>query len=403
MAEKLTIAMIAMHTSPLAQPGQGDAGGLNVYVKNLSLALIQAGYQLLVFTRKTSSTDAPLMLDDATASQLIPIAAGRLDLPKEALSGLTTQFADTLVEEVLERAHHPVVLHSHYWLSGIAALHAAERLQAPVIHTMHTLGAAKNISSPGSEPPHRVEREAYIGAKASMLTANTAVEKQELIQHTGVDADRVLVVHPGVDHHLFSPEGASQWPGKHVPRSPKVLFAGRMQSFKGPHVLVEALAILRQRGHRVLPVVHFTGAMSGQNRYDVRERAFLLGVAEQCSFSPPVSPTVLASYMRAADVVAVPSVAETFGLVAIEAQACGTPVIAHKAGGLTTAVADGVTGQLVNSLAPQAWADLLESVMTQPCQWQAYGRAAIRHAQQFSWTAMAHRMLRIYTSAARVG
>ena len=400
MTEQLTIVMVAMHTSPLAQPGQGDAGGLNVYVRNLSQALIRQGHQVLAFTRKTSGAEAPVAVDAATDSQVIPIAAGRYALPKEALGTLTSQFAQRVVDEVTNRARHRVVVHSHYWLSGLAAVEVAHRLQSPMIHTMHTLGAAKNSSVPGSEPAYRVERERYITAKASVLTANTAAEKQELVVHTGVAPERVVVVPPGVDHHIFTPDGPVVWPGKHDQAGPRVLFAGRMQPFKGPHVLVEALAALRRRGHAVLPTVHFTGALSGQNHYDVHAQAYLLGVAQYCSFSQPVSPTVLASYMRAADVVAVPSVSESFGLVAIEAQACGTPVLAHRAGGLTTAVADQRTGELLDSLTPQAWADALESVMLQPATWRTYGEAAVRHAATFSWTGMAHRMLQLYRTAA---
>lgn len=231
-----------------------------------------------------------------------------------------------------------------------------------------------------------------------MLTANTQVEKQELLKHTEVDANRVEVVHPGVDHEVFSPEGPSRWPGRDTGDGPRLLFAGRMQPYKGPHVLVDALAVLRRRGHEVLPQIHFTGAVSGQRTYDVQARAYLAGLSQQCSFSAPVQPRVLASYMRAADVVLVPSVAESFGLVAIEAQACGTPVIAHRAGGLTTAVADKITGEFVPSLVPETWADVLESVLHEPERWRAYGRAAIGHANQFSWTAMAQRMLGIYGS-----
>ena len=398
MDEKLTVVMVAMHTSPLAQPGQGDAGGLNVYVRNLSEALIRLGHQVLAFTRKASSADVPVVVDEKTRSQVIPVAAGLLNLPKESLAGLTGQFADAMCEELTQRAQHRVVFHSHYWLSGLAALEAGRRLQAPVVHTMHTLGGAKNSSAPGSEPAYRIEREAYIGAKADMLTANTQVEKHELLKHTEVDANRVEVVHPGVDHEVFSPEGPSRWPGRDTGGGPRLLFAGRMQPYKGPHVLVDALAVLRRRGHEVLPQIHFTGAVSGQRTYDVQARAYLAGLSQQCSFSAPVQPSVLASYMRAADVVLVPSVAESFGLVAIEAQACGTPVIAHRAGGLTTAVADKKTGELVSSLVPETWADLLESVLHDPDRWQAYGRAALGHANQFSWTAMAQRMLGIYGS-----
>ncbi|TQL72666.1 D-inositol-3-phosphate glycosyltransferase [Enteractinococcus coprophilus] len=396
MDERLTIVMISMHTSPLAQPGQGDAGGLNVYVRNLTEALICAGHQVLCFTRKTSVRDATVVLDEKTQSKVIPLVAGRLALAKEALIGLTTQFAQTMLPVIRELAQHRVVMHSHYWLSGVVALEASEQLNCPVVHTMHTLGAAKNVSAPGTEPPYRLEREALISTKASALIANTAVEKHELIQHTGVSAKKITVVHPGVDHDIFDPKGPSYWPGRDYADSPRILFAGRLQHFKGPHVLIDALADLQKRGVDPLPVIHFTGASSGNQTYDVRARAHLLGVAKACSFAPPVQPDTLASIMRAADVVAMPSVAESFGLVALEAQACGTPVIAHRAGGLTTAVVDGLTGQLIDSLDPHAWADALASVVHDPATWQKFAAAGIEHAAGFSWAAMAARMAGIY-------
>lgn len=403
MNDKLTIVMVSMHTSPLAQPGQGDAGGMNVYIHNLTTALIRAGHQVLSFTRKTSSSEIPVVLDETTDSWVIPVAAGQLHLPKEALSGLTTQFAQAMMSHVANHAQHRVVLHSHYWLSGLAALHVAQQLAVPVVHTMHTLAAAKNSSSPGAEPAFRVEREAFLGAKVSTIIANTRVERDELVSYAGVDPARIAVVHPGVDHRVFSPTGSATWPGKTRQGAAKILFAGRMQPFKGPHVLVEALAVLHQQGYEHLPVVHFTGSLSGQQHYDVRSRAYLLGVAPYCSFSKPVAPAVLADYMRAADVVAVPSVAESFGLVAMEAQACGTPVLAHRAGGLTTVVEHGVTGKLVDSRDPHVWAEALIELMEHPGRWRQYGLAAERHAQQFSWTAMADSMLEIYQTAPPVG
>ena len=399
--ESFTIVMISMHTSPLAQPGQGDAGGLNVYVRNLTNALIDAGHQVLCFTRKTSSADTTVVLDELTQSKVLPIVVGRLSLPKEALVELTTQFAQTMLPMIRDHARHRVVVHSHYWLSGVVALQVAEELNCPVVHTMHTLGAAKNASAPGTEPSYRLEREAFISAKANALIANTAVEKQELVEHTAVNAQKITVVHPGVDHTIFEPAGPTTWPGRHSSEGPRVLFAGRLQQFKGPHVLVDALAALHKRGFSPLPVIHFTGATSGSRAYDVRARSHLLGVAQYCSFSDPVTPDELASLMRAADVVAMPSVAETFGLVALEAQACGTPVIAHRAGGLTTAVADGISGQLIDSLEPHAWADALASVVDEPARWQQFGAAASEHAAAFSWSAMAERMAEIYAQTLR--
>lgn len=402
MGAQLTIVMISMHTSPLAQPGQGDAGGLNVYIRNLTESLIHAGHQVLSFTRKTAATDQTVVLDQATGSKVIPLSVGRLSLPKEALAQLTAQFSDDLVHGVEQHAKHKIVLHSHYWLSGMVAHQVSLRLNVPVIHTMHTLGATKNSSAPGTEPLYRIEREAFICAQAQVVTANTLVEKQELVQYTRVDPERIEVVHPGVDHEIFQPDGPAVWPGRITDAAPRILFAGRQQRYKGPHVLLQALAILRNRGFHTLPVVHFTGAVSGSPEYDLHAQAHLLGVAQWCSFSSPVTPETLAGYMRAADVVAMPSVTESFGLVAIEAQACGTPVIAHKVGGLTTAVANGVSGQLVDSLSAAAWADVLETVVDDPQRWRDFGAAGFHHSAQFSWSAMADRMVEIYCSAMRV-
>lgn len=215
--------MISMHTSPLAQPGQGDAGGLNVYIRNLAYALIEAGHQVLCFTRRTEADDHTVILDEHTDSKVIPLAVGRLSLPKEALADLTTEFACALVSTVPHHAKHKIVLHSHYWLSGMVAYHAGLALHAPAIHTMHTLGATKNKSAPGTEPAYRIECENFICAHAEVITANTVIEKQELVQHTGVHPDRVTVIHPGVDHRVFRPYGPARWPGRVRDGSPKVL------------------------------------------------------------------------------------------------------------------------------------------------------------------------------------
>lgn len=399
MDAQLTIVMISMHTSPLAQPGQGDAGGLNVYIRNLAYALIEAGHQVLCFTRRTEADDHTVILDEYTDSKVIPLAVGRLSLPKEALADLTTEFACALVSTVPHHAKHKIVLHSHYWLSGMVAYHAGLALHAPAIHTMHTLGATKNKSAPGTEPAYRIECENFICAHAQVITANTVIEKQELVQHTGVHPDRVTVIHPGVDHRVFRPYGPARWPGRVRDGSPKVLFAGRLQYYKGPHVLLQALAILRDRGAAVLPLLHFTGAVSGDSAYDLRAQAYLLGIHEQVSFSAPVSPDTLAEYMRAADVVAMPSISESFGFVAVEAQACGTPVIAHGVGGLTVAVADGTTGRLIDTLDAEAWADVLDSLAYDSQRWREYGAAGVNHAAQFSWSAMAKRMVSLYKLA----
>lgn len=408
------VVMVSLHTSPLAQPGSGDAGGLNVYVRHLALALRRLGHPVWILTRQDSPGQHPAELtdedqgpDDGPAAWVLPVPAGpAAPMDKSRLRPWVEQFA-AAGREALERAGalgggEAVVVHSHYWLSGLAAERLSGSLGAPWVHTMHTLAAVKRAQDPqADEGSEREAGESRIAREADALVANTPAERQDLVRHAGAAPDRIVVVAPGVDTAVFSPEGPAVWPG--APGRLRVLFAGRIQTHKGPQVAVQALGELRRalpagRSSGPAPVaLHVTGAASGSGRLDLQAVARQAGVQDWCTVSEPLSPPELAAAYRAADVVVMPSRSESFGLVALEAQACGTPVLAHRVGGLVHAVQDGATGRLLPDLDPGTWAAALRQILDDPQAWTDLGPAAARRAQEFGWDRMARTMSGLYT------
>ncbi|WP_246858349.1 glycosyltransferase [Citricoccus sp. SGAir0253] len=407
--EPFGIVMVSLHTSPLAQPGQGDAGGLNVYVRHLAIRLAATGHRVWVLTRRDRAgqraEDLPVpAAAGAARATVLPVPAGPAGpVAKEDLPRWVDDFA-AAAPGVLAAAGGCQgedcrwIVHSHYWLSGLAGLAVSRSLRAPLVHTMHTMAAVKNARDRRSaEPEEREAAEQQIASAADLLVANTPAEREELVDHYGADADRITVIPPGVDTTVFTEHGPVRWPGRPAPLN--VLFAGRIQGHKGPQVLLRALGLLRRRHGGPPPLaLHLTGAASGRHELDLDAIVAQEGLGDVVSTSGPVSAPDLAAAFRAAHVVAVPSFSESFGLVALEAQACGTPVLAHRVGGLVHAVADGVTGRLVDSLDPADWADAFEAVLADPAAWRALGPAAARRARGFSWDAMADRMTRAYAA-----
>jgi D-inositol-3-phosphate glycosyltransferase len=403
------IVMVSLHTSPVAQPGQGDAGGMNVYVRHLSIRLAAAGHPVWVLTRRERRGQGPQDLPvpespGAARAIVLPVSAGpAAPVPKEDLPRWVDDFAAAAPAALAAAGGCQGddcrwIVHSHYWLSGLAGLAVAASLDAPLVHTMHTMAAVKNARDRRSaEPEERESAEQQIASAAHLLIANTPAERQELIEHYAAAPGRIDVIPPGVDTEVFTPHGPAHWPGH--PAALKVLFAGRIQGHKGPQVIIRALGRLRQR-HPQGPSValHLTGARSGQGDLDLATLVAEAGLAEVVTTSGPVTADALAAMYRAADVVAVPSYSESFGLVALEAQACGTPVLAHRVGGLVHAVADGVTGRLVDGLEPADWAAELGRIAADPDAWRGLGPAAAQRARGFSWDAMAARMSAAYES-----
>lgn len=399
--------MLSYHTSPLEQPGQGDAGGMNVYVRRISAALAEVGHDVVVLTRRTAAHQRTEPLAESPRVQVVPVGAGpaRPASKEEQLQWLAN-FTDTAVDQVraLVNSGRSVVIHSHYWMSGFAGEAVAGALGLPWFHSMHTIGAVKNArDDDADEPPERLRAESAIGSSADVLIANTTIEADELIDYCGAASSRIRVVPPGVDHHIFRADGPVEWPTDSGDRI-RLLFAGRFQPHKGPHVIIEALEIIHRVHDRLDEFdVHFTGAQSGALQLDLEQLARDRGIAAPCTFTPPLSPERLARMMRAADVQVMPSYSESFGLVGLEAQACGTPVLAHRVGGLTQAVAPERSGRWVDDLEPESWSEALLTIADDPAAWTALSASSVAHAAGFSWTASAEQLSGLYAEALSPG
>lgn len=408
------VAMLSLHTSPLEQPGGGDAGGMNVYVRALALELAAAGITVDIYTRRTSASQ-PGTVALAPHVDVHHIQAGPFGkVSKEALPELVNEMADAVAAhiEALSDAPSPAgqaalpvnVIHSHYWLSGMAGLLVAKRLDLPLVHTMHTMARVKNHHlRPGqlAEPGIREDGEQHIVAGATRLIANTTAEAAELEGHYDGCEQRIDVVSPGVDLKIFKPafrDRSRQELGIAAERF-HVVFAGRLQRLKGPHVLVKAAALLRAERPDIDLQLTFLGARSGSDKYDLAAMIDDAGLSTCASVLPPVGPERLADWYRSADVVAVPSSSESFGLVALEAQACGTPVVATNVGGLPRAVSDGRTGLLVASRSHKLWAQAIASLHDFPQTRADMGRAASVYAEAFGWERTAAQTMASYDLA----
>nr|WP_240003389.1 D-inositol-3-phosphate glycosyltransferase [Streptomyces cinnamoneus] len=405
------VAMLSVHTSPLHQPGTGDAGGMNVYIVELAKRLASINIEVEIFTRATTGT-LPPTVELAPGVLVRHIDAGPYEgLAKEELPAQLCAFTHGVMQAWAgHRPGHYDLVHSHYWLSGHVGWLAAQRWGVPLVHAMHTMAKVKNAAlaeGDTPEPAARVIGETQIVRAADRLIANTDGEAQELVHHYEADPEKVAVVHPGVNLDRFRPadgraaarERLGLPPGALVP-----LFAGRIQPLKAPDVLLRAVAVLldRQPELRSRIVVPVVGGPSGSGLAKpegLQKLAARLGVADVVRFRPPVGQERLADWYRAASVLVMPSHSESFGLVAAEAQACGTPVVAAAVGGLPVAVRDGVSGFLIDGHDPADYATALGRFANEPGLADTMGAAAARHAQSFGWGAAAAATAEVYTAA----
>lgn len=401
----MRIAMISMHTSPLQQPGTGDAGGMNVYIRAIAQELASQGMDVDIYTRATRPSQGEVV-QVADNLRVINIIAGPYEgLSKEELPTQLAAFAGGIVQ--FQRCHNLSydLIHSHYWLSGQVGWLLRDLWQIPLVHTAHTLAAVKNLHD-GQESEARRICEQQITDNADILVVNTQEEADNILRHYDGDRDRIRIVPPGADVKLFHPGGerATELSRRElgIPLHDKVVaFVGRLQQFKGPQVLIAALAeLLRRDPDRNIKVI-ICGGLSGAHASPqyYRDMATQLGVEKKIRFLEPRPPEELVSVYRAADVVAVPSFNESFGLVAMEAQATGTPVVAARVGGLPIAVAEGETGLLVDGHSPQAWADALGELLDDDDTRIRMGEDAVRHAQGFSWAEAASTLASVYSEA----
>jgi D-inositol-3-phosphate glycosyltransferase len=390
---------------------------MNVYIVEVSKRLAEAGVEVEIFTRATAS-DVPRTVELAPGVRVRHALAGPFEgLAKEDLPAQLCAFAQGVLRAEAQRTPGWYdLIHSHYWLSGQVGWLARERWGVPLVHSAHTLAKVKNaLLAEGDrpEPMTRVIGEEQVVAEADRLVANTAAEARELSTWYGATADRLSVVAPGVDLDRFRPAslGCEEVVRQRARRAlglpeagPLVTFVGRVQPLKAPDVLLRAVAALRatdpELTRRLTVAIAGGPSGSGLDRPTaLMELAGILGIAAAVRFLPPQTGPGLPDLYRASDLVAVPSYSESFGLVALEAQACGTPVVAAAVGGLLTAVRDRVSGVLVDSHDPIDWARVLGRLLAAPG-WRAeLARGAVAHAGRFSWDLTAGRLLAVYRGA----
>ena len=401
------VAMVSMHTSPLAIPGVGDAGGLNVYVYEVARRLGERGLKVDVFTRQ-DSTEATGTVELNEHARVIHIPAGPPEpVAKEDVPALVSEFAAALDPVIGDYQ----VVHSHYWLSGLVGSELARRHGTPLVHTMHTMARVKNQAlgtDQQSEPDVREEGEARIVADASILTANTIDEAAELQHHYSARPEQLVVVPPGVDLHTFHPcdQPKSRAQLGIAQDAQVILFVGRIQPLKAPDVLIEAVARLvtaRPERRDQLRLIIIGSPSGPEARWSTTLPGLVrsLEIDDVVEFRPHSPRAELFRWYCASDVVGVPSHTESFGLVALEAQACGRPVVATDVGGLRHTVEDGHTGILVRDHDAEDWARALSAVLDDEDVATWLGANGAVHASRFSWDNTAAATLRAYQAAWR--
>jgi len=406
--KKSKIATLMVHTSPLDQAGIGDAGGMNVYVVETAKKMAQAAVSVDIFTR-ANHPDLPESVEIAAGVNVKHLVAGPFEgLSKEELpsqlGALTSAFMN--YQKQLPSDYYSL-LHSHYWISGQLGWMVSERTGIPLIHTMHTTAKVKNLNLADDEKPEPQTRaigEEQVVKASTGLIANTDAEAASLVSLYDACPDNVFVVAPGVDLQTFSPgigKSAARVKLDIAPDAIMLTFVGRIQPHKGPDVLLRAAAEMVSHSPHLrakLAVIIMGGASgSGLNELEkLKTLAKFLKIEDVTHFVEPVSRELLPDWYRASDLVCVPSYSESFGLVALEAQACGTPVVATAIGGLRTAVSDGISGSLVDGHDPKAWSAVISRLIAEPQRRLLLSMGAVEHASHFGWENTARKTLDVY-------
>jgi D-inositol-3-phosphate glycosyltransferase len=408
------LAVLSLHTSPLAQPGTGDGGGMNVYVRELTAALARSGVACDVFTRAWSP-DLPSVVEVEPGLRVHHVPAGPLRvLPKEHLPGVVDEFTNS----VLERMSSPgsfalsedeggafTSVHANYWLSGLSGHVIKHELNLPLVCTFHTLDRVKAESMPEeveADMPHRrAEAEASIIDCSDAVLASCSVEADQIASLYGADPSRIRIVPLGVDHAFFGPG--------HRPQARRalglpldgrlLLFVGRIQPLKCADAAIETLAELCATGstpYRLVVVGGPSGPHGEKSLQGLFDLADAAGVRDRVHFVDPQPHELLSSYYRAADVCLVPSRSESFGLVALEAAACGTPVVASAVGGLTTLIDHGRTGFLIEDPTPGRYAAAVRRVFDEPLTAERLSTASVLRARRYTWRAAASALVELH-------
>lgn len=399
------VAMIAVHSNPLTEPGAGDSGGMTVYIRQIARSLSSRNVEVDIYTRRDAS-GLPDVAELHPGVRVIQIESGEPVISKEEIPAHLSEFTQNLLR-TLQRMDRYDLIHSHYWLSGRVASRVSGRLSIPFVHTFHSLGRAKNASAGGEtpEPELRLAGEDRVIREADAIVASTCEERRWLINLYGAHPDRVHVIPPGVDHDLFSPgDQADARRDLGLSAERVLLFVGRLQPLKAANIAICAVSQLIRSG-RLSPaetkllVVGGPSGLTGDYELERLKRLTrdvgLDGVVEFVAARPHQE---LSSYYRAADVCLVPSLTETFGLVALEAQACGVPVVASAVGGLSSVVRHGETGFLVEPNSIEDFADRAWQILSDQQLKNALSACAASLSHDFSWSRSAGELYELYSA-----
>ena len=389
------VAVISMHTSPLAQPGVGDGGGMNVYVRELVSALAHAGLDCTTYTRAWQE-GLPEVVNVEPNHRVVHIPAGSFELPKNELLSVVDEFTKNVRAHIVASGGVDV-LHANYWLSGLSGHQLKHELDLPLVTTFHTLARVK-AQGGDFESDIREKSESDIIGCADAICVSCTEEERQFIDLYGNPPGTLEIVAPGVEHAFFAPgekRGARHALGIAFD-VPVLLFVGRIQPLKGLDVAVQALAQLEAKNAQLIVVGGASGSDGNDELEKVMQLARGLGVHNNIRFVEPQAHHMLSTYYRAADVVVVPSRSESFGLVALEAAACGIPVVASAVGGLLTIIDNGETGYLVPRRDPALFAEHIDELLAHPTMARAMGAKAAAKARDYTWSFAAARLRRVY-------
>ena len=396
-----SLALLSMHGCPTGRPGRRDTGGMNVYLLETARRLGASGVRVDVFTRSHDPAE-PQIVPLGEGARVIHVEAGGHKDPKHSLHKSVPQFSGGVLEFARAEGARYDLVHSHYWLSGLAGIEVAGRLGVPHVATFHTLAMLKLQARSGEEESaHRIRAETSVLESVNGVVVSTRHEAAEIARLYGVDSQQLAVVPPGVDLELFRPVDRDRARGHlGVTEAGVVLYVGRLEPLKGVDILIRAVADLQVAGSTRLMIVGGGDRGSAPIARDLCDLAKGLGIGDRVSFCPSVPQAELPNYYGAADVLVLPSHYESFGMVALEAMACGTPVVVSRVGGLGTFVRNGESGYLVPWRCPTPFAERIESVLSNPSLRRAMGRAALLAARRMGWDVSSRRLLEFYRSVA---
>ena len=389
------LAVLSMHTSPLAQPGIGDGGGMNVYVREVSSALEEAGISSTVFTRRVDK-ETPKVMAFGNGLKVVQIDAGDFSLRKEELFSVVEDFTNGVEEFLITEDQHDALL-ANYWLSGSAAHQLKHNLNMPLITSFHTLARVKAASgdkSFGYEERIKVESE-VIGC-SDVILSNSSFETDQLVSHYGADPSRIEIVPPGVDHSIFNPACKNEARRLlNLSEQKTLLFVGRIQPLKGVDLAISTLAELEDKDTRLILIGSSSGMEGPSEQRRITKMVKELGLTNRVLFVEPQPHEKLVNWYRAADVLLMPSRSESFGLVALEAAACGLPVVASEVGGLQTIVENGLSGYLINDRDPWSYAAHVSKIIDDSGKAEEMSEEAVEMSKSFTWSVTAARIRRI--------